>query len=131
MGAAAVGAAHRRCPTLDSAPAAARRVYSDSGGGRWRAVQPAPRRRRGVAVASVGNSSSGGEEEAARSESGSGSYLYYPAGDWRHDALRGSLSDKEKIHRESQGRNHTYMVRAAAGAYIRAPFSAQLLSSCP
>ena len=35
----------------------------------------------------------------------------YPEGDWRNEALRGSLSDKERVWREAQGRNFTYMLK--------------------
>ena len=37
----------------------------------------------------------------------------YPEGDWRNDALKASLSDEGRVHREARGRNCTYALTIA------------------
>jgi hypothetical protein len=62
---------------------------------------------------SSNGSSNGSSEEVAweESEEEEAPVHVYPEGDWRNQALRESLGDKERTRREALGRNFTYMLK--------------------
>lgn len=70
-----------------------------------------PRPLRGVAAAARASSSSSSSTDNGDDGEADDPVHVYPEGDWRNEALRGSLGDKERTRREALGRNFTYMLK--------------------